>query len=316
MLSSMYYTILGGIRMRRKIILLVTILIAILSFFTFFNYLPTNIPNINEIEFIEVHIGGEDQEENSHYIFSNKENLLRITKIHKQLLNYIDPRVKTWFLDVKITYELKNGDRKSVVFKKVRPANDYFQEVFNSLEYKKQTLAIFNINESDIQKIKLKDSYIDRHKSVVIEDKNIIHAAYTNSLKTYELFDTEEDYYYIANIEFYDCNDKVIATGNIIREHNHWHDFFRKYKKVASIKASPLEVKEIIITNDKTNKRVVITDNSIISTILDTYYDCHHGIKSSQYSVEIILKDSSMRHWHGSFFNNKIPDIIIDSFKK
>lgn len=276
--------------------------------------LKYDIPNSNEIKSVKVHIGGNCQEENNTYYFNEKDNILEIIDINKQLLNYKDPNVDTWFLDVAITYTLKNGDEKNTVFKKIRPVDDYFEKIINSLEYKKQTINIFKIDLKDVNKIVFKDSYTDRKKIITIEDKDIIKGAYENSIKTYELYNRDENAFLIGNIEFQDIHDNIIANGMILREHEHWNDLFNEYEVVQPIKASPSEIKEIIIEKDD-DEQIVIKDYDKIDQILNTYYNGYSSTKSSAYSVEIILKNPDMRHWYGSFFKGEVPDFVVESFK-
>lgn len=301
----------------KKIILPFRVIIVIIVFIigiTYVSKLKSNIPHINEIKSVEVHIGGADKEENYTFYLSEKENILEVININKQLLKYKDPDVDTWKLDVSITYSLENGMKQKEKFKKIRPVSDYFEKIYNSLEYKKQTIDIFKIKPENITKIILKDSYIDRKKTITIEDKDIILKAYKNSMKTFELYNSDEEYYYIGNIEFYNSVDNNIAHGIILREHLLWNNFFNENEIVSPIKVSPSEIEEIIIRNDKISKKILIKDYDKMSEILDTYYDGHHGTKSSNYSVEIVLKNPDMRHWYGSFYKSKVPRFIVNSF--
>ncbi len=287
-------------------------LILVIIFFGIIMLQDNGIPEFSIINNVEVHIGGVGQEENTNLVFYDGSNIEEIRNIHSQLNGYKDPKVCTWFLDVELRYKLNSGKKKVYTFKKVRPVNDYFAVIYNSLEYKRQVNPIYKLSEDDITHVIIRDSYNDRHKEFKINDKEIVSGLLSQSIKAYDDYDNNKEYYLIADVEFYH-GEELLANSMILREQAIWYDTLKANKELLDLYVSVDEVKEVIIEDRNSGKKIITKDSNLIRLVLDNYFGWHSN-QSSQYSVELIMKDKTMRHWYGSFLKDAVPNEIVSLF--
>lgn len=296
--------------MKRILISIGIIIIIIVAINIFRN---RKIPDLSQINYVEVHIGGKGQEENTNLKFNEIENIKEVRRVHSKLNNYKDPKVKTWFLDVEIKYKLDSGKIKNYKFKNIRPVSDYFDKIYNSLEYRKQTNPIYKVSIEDITSVRIKDSYVDRNKEFETTNREMIEGLLNQSIKALDNYDNNKEYYTIANIDFLN-GEELLASSMIFREQDIWYETLKSDKQLLNLYVNVDEVKEVLIKDDKSDKEITIDDRDTIRVILDNYFNWHSS-DSSQYSVEIIMKDKTMRHGYGSFLKKQVPDEIVSLFE-
>lgn len=98
------------------------------------------IPAAKNVKEIKVTISGGD--DNLKISLKEQQNVKEIIKIHKALLNYKDNNIETWKVDLKLDYLMNDGTRQEKLFKGIRPVSDYFRNIYNSPEGKKQMNVI------------------------------------------------------------------------------------------------------------------------------------------------------------------------------
>lgn len=283
-------------------------LISILLIFivlAYFKYYFNQVPEALKVQSVEVQIGGIGQEENQHFTLEMPTNIEEILSIHKQLILYKDPKVTTWPLDVSMTYHLRNGKTQTTTFKDIRPVSDYFKVIYNSVEYKRQMNPIFTLDAKGVTKVVLTGNSVSRGKKIETENKSIIKSLIEQARFAAENRNLEMEYYLIGTIDFME-GEKRIGQSMILREQDIWQETLMQERQLMGIYENVEEIKEILITNDETNQVVSITDPVLKQSVLNTYYNWHSS-ESSEYSVEIVLMDSSRDHIFGSFYKGQVP---------
>lgn len=265
-----------------------------------------------DIQSVTLTVGGPEQEEHTIVTFQDPDNFKHFLAI-EQVLNKYDPKkhmIKTWKLDVKFEYHLTNGQTITREYKGIRPVDEFLKDLYNSQEYKEQTIPLFKLDKGDIKRVKF-DSYLKNYEFTT-DDSVLINMVYENLLQYYQ----EKDYLandnnlLIAHVNLLNEADAELAGGSILREDKNWDLLFSSHYKFRKLKYWAKDIKEVELKQG--DHLIQITEPQIIQEILDTYKNGHTG--QSQISVEIIPLDTSARHLFGSYEKGNIPDSISRLF--
>jgi len=104
---------------------------------------------------------------------------------------------------VKFEYHLTNGETVNREYKGIRPADEFLKDLYNSLEYKEQTIPLFKLDQGEVKKVKF-DSYLNKYEFME-DDPVLINSAYENLLQYYQ----EHNY-------FSGGNDYLIASAELL----------------------------------------------------------------------------------------------------
>jgi len=172
-----------------------------------------------DIQFVTLTVGRPGQEEHTVVTFKDPANFKHFLAVEKVLAKY-DPQqhmVKTWKLDIKFEYHLTNEEIITREFKGIRPVDEFLKDLYNSREYKEQTIPLFKLDKGEIKKVKF-ESHINNYE-FMSDDPVLINTVYENLLEYYQEHENlaGENDYLIANVEFLAADDTQLAGGPILR---------------------------------------------------------------------------------------------------
>lgn len=265
-----------------------------------------------DISSVTLTVGGAGQQEHTIVTFNNSENFKYFLAIEKELDKY-DPKkhmISTWKLDVKFEYHLANGETITREYKGIRPVDEFLRDIYNSQEYKEQTIPLFKLDKGEIKKVKF-DSYMNKYEFTT-DDPALINTVYENLLEYYqehEYLGGENDYT-IASAELLNVSGESLAEGPILRGCKGWEALFNYHYKFRKLKYWAKDIKEVQLNKD--DIFIQVTEAQIIQEVLDTYKNGHTS--KSVVSVEIIPQDSSARHLYGSYEKDNVPEAVNKLF--
>ncbi|KJS87278.1 MAG: hypothetical protein JM58_04715 [Peptococcaceae bacterium BICA1-8] len=261
-----------------------------------------------DIQSVTLTVGGPEQEEHTVVEFQDTENFKHFLAIEKQLDKYKpkDHMISTWKLDVKFEYHLTNGEIVAREYKGIRPVDEFLKDLYNSQEYKEQTIPLFKLDKGEVKKVKF-DSYLNQYEFTA-DDSVLINSAYENLLQYYQehdYFGGENDYL-IASVELFGATGEKLAEGPILRGDKNWAPLFNSHYKFRKLKYWAKDIAEVQLKQG--DQLIKVTEPQFVQEILDTYKDGSTG--KSVVSVEIIPQDSSARHLFGSYEKDSLPESI------
>lgn len=261
---------------------------------------------------VKLQIGGEQARE---VTLTEKANISETIRVFRELQKYKKNDYKCEAQDVKIQIKLSTGETDYWIFKGIRPVEDYFINIFNSLEYKRKSLPIFNVKKEDIKKVKFEAS----KKEYVTElaEKEIIDKAFENAIKHYETVNYygEQNFYGSGCVYFYDNKGNELARGLILRSDTQWNELYGKYEAIRKIKINPEDISRITITDDRAGKEIVISEKNLKQKVLDTYYDGATSQSIITVRLDFAIKNTSNASLYGSYRKGEIPDFLIELLK-
>ena len=119
-----------------KIIKYIVILMVVLSLMGCQQDISYNPEDIEEIQLAI--IGGPI--EDYHYVLKEKENIEEALNVAKVLEDYKSPAIETWLVDIGYTIVNKNGHKKEIVYKDIRPYDELLETVLQSNEVRTQEM--------------------------------------------------------------------------------------------------------------------------------------------------------------------------------
>ena len=265
-----------------------------------------------DIQSVTLTVGGPEQEEHTVVEFRDTDTFEHFLTIEKQLDRYKpkDHIIKTWKLDVKFEYHLTNGETVIREYKGIRPVDEFLKDLYNSQEYKEQTIPLFKLDKGEVKKVKF-DSPLNKYEFTT-DDSVLINSAYENLLQYYQEHDYfgGEDDYLIARVELLSSAGDKLAEGPILRGDRNWVPLFNSHYKFRKLKYWAKDIAEVQLKQG--DHLIKVTEPQLIQEILDTYKDGHTS--KSLVSVEIIPQDSSARHLFGSYEKDNVPEAIDKLF--
>lgn len=284
--------------------------------------------------------------------FCNKENWNNIQQLHKYIINNKDKNLErdNTNQSVAIAYKLKNGRtiKRSYDISK-EDYIKYLKPIYESREYKKINNRIFDINDSDIEKITIRPVE-NSNKVTYITDKEEIRECLEilkdeiNNQKYEDMIDRKADW---ADIDISLIENKKEEDEDKI-EHKYdnrinmvWDKSFVKFEKWLEekdyIKNSRITSEEVayatvekvenkddihidqydrhINQNDKNIKRLDIRDKDKIEMCLRNYENNYRDRDSSAKYIIGFYSEDKNNIVYGSFEEDSAPDFIKDFFK-
>ncbi len=267
---------------------------------------PTKLPDLRQIELVNIEvIGGPDS---LSLMIRDSENIEKVLDVHKKLLNYKSKDYKTWMVDLKIQYVFINGETKEVIFKGIRPIDEFLGGLYNSMEAKKQMNPIFQVEKESIAKVEF--SSWGKKYTFETSQRDIIDSAYENTIIHFESTDYfgAQEFFQHGDVVFYDANSNRIASGLILRGDDHWEELFSQYPALEQLKVFPDDIAEIKIVDDKSGREYFVTDLAVRQQILDTYQ--LGWTNDSVVAVQIKLVDDGRTHLYGSYKKGQVPQFL------
>ncbi|MCX7709044.1 MAG: hypothetical protein N2484_04275 [Clostridia bacterium] len=268
--------------------------------------------NPENVDEITVLIGGEGAEK---VVFKEKVNIIEAINIIKELREYKPNDFKCEAQDVSFHIKVHDGSIKRLDFKRIKPIENYFSNILNSLEYKRQSLSIFKVKKEDIQRVKFESS--KKVYAAESTDKRIIAASLDNVIKHYETtnYYNQDNFYSLGYAYFYDKSNKEIAKGLILRDDTQWNELYDKNSSIKKIKVNPEDISRIIVKDDKTGKEAIISDPDIKKKVLDTYYDGGTSESIITIQLDFAIKNTNNASLFGSYRKGEVPEFIVELLK-
>lgn len=284
--------------------------------------------------------------------YYDKDNWNNIQQLHEQIINNKEQNLdnKNLNQNVAIGYKLKNGKeirRKYYISKE--DYVKYLKPIYESKEYKKINNRIFDVNDSDIEKITIRPVE-NSNKVTYITDKEEIRECLEilkdeiNNQKYEDMIDKKAEW---ADIDISLIENKKDNNKDGLKDKydNHinlrWDKSFVKFEKWLEekdyMKNSRITSEEVayatveknedpddihvdqygryINKNDKKVKRLDILDKDKIEMCLKNYEGGYHNRDSnSKYIIGFYSEDKN-NIVYGSFEEDSAPDFIKDFFK-
>lgn len=274
--------------------------------------LEESINSNQEINSIVISFSG-NPVDNYSYKLTEKENIIEAMRIYQDLKTYKSPKITTWFEDVTFEIEAHDGRTQTRTFKKIRPVNDIFKEIFNSLEVREQAVPVIMVNHTDVEKLTVYSPKTG--KMIVFDEENHIEKILL-SLQNYYRSDAvtnNEHLYSVAELEIYDKSGSNSGLGQLFREDKNTIEAIKNLGEIEDIIIRPSDIDTMTLTHD--DKTIEISEESIMQIVLDNYVGFHS--RASVISVEYHLKEAKGNRldWHGSFLKDQIPNEIEGLFK-
>ncbi|MEJ8553133.1 DUF6449 domain-containing protein [Tepidibacter sp. Z1-5] len=311
------------------------------------------IPDVNKVEsiyFDQSFYRLRDSEEKR--LYYDEDNWKNIQQLHKQIINDKKQNLDkdNSDLNVAIAYKLKSGRiiKRSYGISK-EDYIKYLKPIYESKEYKKMKNRIFDVNNSDVEKITIRPVE-NSNKVTYITDKQEIRECLEilkneiNNQKYEDMIDKKEDWSdidisLIENKKDNNEDSEEDKYNNGI--HMVWDKSFIKLEKWLEekdyIKNSRITSEEVayatvekvenldemyrdqygryINQNDKNIKRLDILDKDKIEMCLRNYENNYHDPDSNaKYIIGFYSEDKS-NIVYGSFEEDSAPDFIKNFFK-
>lgn len=266
------------------------------------------LPELKDVESVRVSMLGDPVHWETSFSLFEKDNIEDVYNVHKQLNEYKDTLICSVKEDVVIDYELTDGTVKHFRIEGIRCPEDYFETVMNSYECKRQVLDIFNLEEELITSIEVGDHYIDRDVRRKVTNREeieyIIELAQQAALLDY----SGRESFGVAYFDFY-MGDDVVTTTIACREDVALYNYLKEHSILSDVLVSTDEIDYIMVSDDKSGRKITLRDDEAFEVVLDYYFDGHSSM-NSVVDVEIVMKNKESRHWYGSFFKGLVPEQI------
>lgn len=292
--------------MNKKLMIIIGLIL--ISTSVFIGCSNSNI-DISEIKTITLNFKGNPIDSYS-CILVERQNIEESMMLYKKLFTYKSPDVDTWCENITYEIEYNNGKTKRKTFKGIRPVTDLYENIFNSLEVRKQWESIFKIKNDDVKDIKI----LSRQKKneVVVNNKEDINKI-INSIQTFEENRNVKDYDYfvVGEVEFYNQNNEELGNAIIFREDKNTNMLLSELNIHSDLVVSPDDIVSMELEIER-GKKIIVEDKAIMQIVLNNY---HTGwTNQSIISVHIDLRDDDRTHMYGSFDKNEVPETINNLF--
>lgn len=268
--------------------------------------------DINEIKTITLNFKGNPVDSYS-CILAERQNIEDSMKLYKKLFTYKSPDVDTWCENITYEIEYNDGKIKNKTFKGIRPVTDLYENIFNSLEVRKQWESIFTIKNDDVKNLKIMSR--QKKNEVTINNQEDIDKI-INSIQTFEenrnVIDC--DYFVVGEVEFYNQNNKELGNAIIFREDKNTNTLLSELNILSDLVVLPDDILCMELENEN-DKKIIVEDKAIMQLVLNNYHTGYTSQKSI-ISVHIDLKNDDRTHMYGSFYKNEVPETIVNLFNQ
>ena len=295
---------------RKLIIVVITLLIIVATPLYIFFGMGKELPNIDQVNGVSVRIYGHEEDLTFH--LQEEANIQKVLEVQEELNAYEDPEVCTWFLNVELTYQLVTGKSKVYTYKDIRPAHDYFEDIYASMEYKVNTNPFDSLQAEEIDQVVISECPFDREWRYIISDREVIEELLRAGSIYWLNMESDKEYLSRGRLEF-KKEGETLQSAIILRENDPFYQVLSDMvPESLALYDVQSEIDHMIISKDD-DQELTVTDPLVYTVVLEHYYD-FWSRDCSEYSVEIVLKDEEERHIYGSFLKADVPLEIPELF--